>query len=216
MAISDAINSFGGIALNIVITIVLMIVSVGVIIFAFWYIRRLKRYSQFVCRIFERDGFGQLVEAKSDKAGIFVDGKTKNKLFFLKKNNVGIDPNNVPYIQRGSKKIVYLLKTGLKNFHFIKLNFNFHPNPGLSAAFDVGEADVNWAVNAYAREKKIFLEGWLAKYGPLLGLFFISIIILIMFIFLFKNIGVLARVANAFRDAAQAFAQAQAGTVVVE
>ena len=175
-----------------------------------WALIKYKRFSQFKVVIWGRDGFGQVVQT-SDQAGIFVDKKTNNKRFFLKKNNVGLDPDNVPYIQQGRKRVVYLLKTGLKNFSFIK--------PVIKDdvfSVDVGEEDVNWAINAYERQKTSFAKNLLLQYLPFIALAFVSIIILILFIYFFKQFGVLKDVAVALADASRAFAQSQGGTVILQ
>jgi len=169
-----------------------------------------KKYKQFDCRIWEKDGFGQWRET-TDGAGIFVDKKTQNKRFFLRKNNVGLEPDNVPYIPAGGRKVVYLLCTGLKNFRFIKINVG---NPNIT--LDVGEEDVNWAINAYERQKKIFNRDLFMQYLPFAILAFVCVIILIIFIYFFKNFDVLKDVAVALKEAAKEMARAKAGTVIIE
>ena len=200
----------GTIATNIAIMIISVTVIGGLIIFGVWAGLKWKRYQQFKCVIWEKDGFGQLTETY-DKAGIFVDSKTKNKRLFLKKNKVGLDPDTIPFVQTSKgKRIIYLLKTGLKNFHYITLNIKA-PNISLS----VGEEDVNWALNAYERGKKMFTQGILMQLMPYIALAFVSIIILIIFIYFFKDFAVLADVAKALQAAAEAYAQSQTGTTVV-
>ena len=103
-----------------------------------------------------------------------------------------------------------LLQTGLKNFRYIK--------PKITAdrlRFTVGEEDVNWAVNSYERQKKIFAQSWLAQYMPFMALAFVSIIILILFINLFKVAPDLKEAAIALKEAAQQMAQAKTGTIIV-
>jgi len=206
---SDAVGLIGSWALNIIVIIVSICFICGMTIVLAKLLITYKRYSQFTCIVWGRDGFGQTTETK-DRAGIFVDRKTLNKRFFMKKANVGLDPDNVPYIQQGNKKVVYLLKTGLKNFRYVKPRIN---NPNL--VLEVGEEDVNWAINAYERQKKIFNQNILLQYMPFIALAFVSIIILIMFIYFFKQFGTLAKVASSLSEAARAYAQAHAGTVVL-
>jgi hypothetical protein len=80
---------------------------------------------------------------------------------------------------------------------------------------NVGEEDVNWGVNAYERQKKIFGSNALLQYLPFIALGFVSIVILIMFIYFFKQFSVLKDVALAFESAARTLAQANGGTVVL-
>lgn len=140
-----------------------------------------KKFTQFKCVIWEKDGFGQNYESY-DSAGIFVDRKTQNKLLFLRKNNVGLEPNNIPYIQGGKRKIIYLRKTGLKNFSFI--------TPKLydqKIELQIGEQDLNWMGNSYERLKKLIGGHWILPYMPYIMIAFTTIMILIIFIYFFKN-----------------------------
>lgn len=208
MAAEQVLGNVGNMAVNIIILII-SVIFIGAMAFAAWYFAdKKKRYGQFKCIIWGRDGFGQTTET-TDSAGIFVDRKTQNKRFFLKKANVGLDPDNVPYIISGKTKVVYLLKTGLKNFRYIK------PKVGEEFELEVGEEDVNWAVNSYERQKKTFGQNLLLQYLPFISLGFVSIVILIMFIYFFKQFPVLKETALALKEAATAFAQSQSGTVVL-
>lgn len=146
-----------------------------------------------------------------DRGGIFIDKKTNNKRFFLKKNNVGLNPDNVPFKFIGNKMYVFLYRTGLKNFQYVDLNIS--PNPGV--AITVGEEDVNWAVNAYERQKKLFANTLLMQLLPYMIIAFVSIIILIIFIYFFKEFKTLKDVAVAFQEAATTLAAAKSGTTVI-
>jgi len=203
------VSAFTGVAVNvgmIILVGVFFIVMAGVMAFL---MAQYKKWSQFNCVVWGIDAFGQVVQ-KTDKAGIFVDRKTQNKRFYMRKAKVGLDCNNVPYIPAGKGKTVYLLQTGLKNFRFIKPDI-----AGDLLRFDVGEEDVNWAVNAYQGQKKIFSQSMLMQYMPFIALAFVSIIILIMFIYFFKQFPVLKETAQALSEAAKAYSQSQGGTVVL-
>jgi len=204
--------NIGGMA-TVVLNIALMVLSVvlvgGIIVGAWVWGKYLGKFRQFKCVIWERDGFGQLKES-SDTAGVFVDNKTKNKRLFLKKNKVGLNPDTVPYLQCGKLKTIYLLKTGLKNFSFINVNVK-EPTVSLS----VGEEDVNWSINAYERQKKLFQSGLLMQLMPFIMIAFVSIIILILFVYLFKNFAAFTDAALALKEAAQSIAGARSGTVVI-
>jgi len=195
--------------LNLFVMLFLIAAVGAFVVGCFWLYTKWKRYSQYNCRIWEQDGFGQWRELYDD-AGVFVDRKTQNKRLFLKKNNVGLSPDNIPYIPSGSKKIIYLLKTGLKNFRFIKIRPN---NP--SVVLSVGEEDVNWAINSYERQKKIFSQDRLMAYMPFILLAFVSLVILVIFIYFFKEFGTLKGVAQSLSEAAHSLAEAKAGTVVI-
>lgn len=208
---TSSLSGLGGTLLNIGIMLIVIVVLAGITYGVTFLFLRYKQYNEFRCVILHRDGFGQLVE-KSDTAGIFVDKKTNNKRFFMKKNNVGLNPDNVPYLPgTGGKKTVYLSQVGLKNFRFIHFNLN-NPNEfGVS----VGEEDVNWAINAYERQKKMFSQSMLMQLMPFMIIAFVSIIILVIFIYFFKNFGVLKSVAQELHHAAEAIAQAKSGTTII-
>ena len=142
-----------------VAVILIAIIFVGAFFaLATWLFIRWKKYQQFEIEIWQEDGLGKL-NVKYDTAGIFVDSKTKNKRLFLKKHKVGLDPDNIPHMPstRGKKKVL-ILHTGLKNFRYIKPK-----TTGEQIGFTVGEEDVNWAINSYERQKKIFAQTWIAQ-----------------------------------------------------
>ncbi len=204
------LTNAGGIALNITIIVISIMIIGGVMVTGVWTYLRWKRYRQYTCIIFEKDGLGQIIES-TDNAGIFVDNKTKNKRLFLQKNKVGLDPDRIPFVPSGKgKRVIYLLKTGLKNFHYIRMNIN-PPSITLS----VGEEDVNWALNSYERGKKMFSQGMLLQFMPYIAVAFVSIIILVIFIYFFKNFDTLVKVADGLNAAAEAYARAQTGTTVI-
>lgn len=175
------LQSLGGDALQIVIMIIALIVICALMIGAAMLYLWWKKFTQFRCVIWERDGFGQLYESY-DTAGIFVDKKTNNKLLFLRRNKVGLDPNNIPYVPRKSGKVIYLLKRGLKNFSFIKPNIGFE-----KIELRMTEEDVNWGINAYERQKKLLHQNALLLYMPYIMIAFVTIIILVIFIYFFKG-----------------------------
>ena len=205
----ESIARIGNQVLNVGIIVIVAAVILGILGVAFWFYLKWRKYQQFTCRIWEKDGFGQLNET-IDKAGVFVDKKTHNKRLFLKKHNVGLNPDSIPYIPTKKGKIIYLFKTGLKNFSYVKPTLS---NPSLS--LQVGEEDVNWAVNTYERQKKLFAPNTLLQYMPFILLGFVSIIILVIFIYFFKNFEVLEQVAVAFNDAAGKLALSNTGTAVI-
>jgi len=202
-------SSISATALKIVVWVLLGVVVSGIIGFATWAYMNVRKYKDFKCIIWAVDGFGQITE-RYDNAGIFVDKKTKNKRLYLKRNNVGLDPDNIPYIPSGNKKVIYLWQTGLKNFRFIKPKIC-----NASMSFNVGEEDVNWAINAYERQKKLFTQNSFLQYLPFIAIAFVSIIILVIFIYFFKNFDVLRDVAVALQAAANSIAQSKLGTTVM-
>lgn len=201
--------TYGGLALNFGILIISILFIGGTVAGLTYFGLKWRQYSQFKVKIFVKNGFDDF-ELLTDRAGIFVDSKTKNKRFFMRKMNVGLSPDNVPFIREGSSKVVYVLRTGLKNFHFIKMKPG---NP--SVTLSVGEEDVNWAMQDLDKASKMFVKRKLLDYMPYIGLAFTGIIILIMFIYFFKEFGTLRDVAVAMSDAAKSMAQYKTGTAVI-
>ena len=210
MAMFDALATYGSGALNILLIGFLAIIVISVIVLALVVWKRNKLYSEYKAIIWYRDGFGQL-QQQHDTGGVFVDRKTQNKRLFLRKANVGLSPDEIPFLS-GPKgvKYVYLYQRGLKNFLYLRPDVNMD-----SVAMEVGEEDVNWAINAYERQKKLFQSNMLLQYMPFIALAFTSIIILIVFIYFFKDFDVLKEMAEALKAAAQSIAQASSGTAII-
>ena len=202
------------VAAQIITNIALMlggIVIIGGVVYVVARFYLIWKRNDTTCIILEEDGFGSTSMVR-DWAGVYVDNKTQNKRFFLKNNNVGLNPDKIPYIRNTKgKKYVFLRKVGLKNFNYINLDQLFTENPKIM----VGEEDVNWAINAYERQKKVFGTTLLQQLLPYIGITIMGVFILGMLVVLFQKVEVLAEVAEAFKEAAQAFAQAKSGTTVV-
>jgi len=200
-AIGNMLTGVLDIAVLIIGIIFLGAVAYGVTFFLMQH----RKYSQYKIIIWDKDG-----NEETDEGGIFVDKKTNNKRLFLRKNNVGLSPDNIPYKRQGNKKIIYMLREGLKNFRYIdvrvgedKININ------------VTEEDVNWAINSYERQKKLFQNSLLMQLAPFLALGFVSLVILIIFIYFFREFKTLKGVAEAFAKAASELAKASAETQVI-
>ena len=176
----------------------------------YWFFKNVVKYSQFRVIVWERVQNGQVVQLE-DKAGIFINGKTGHKLFFLKKLNVGLKPDNVKFIFDGKgRRVVYLLRYGFKNFSFIEPAAD---NIG-GMRFIVGEEDVNWAVNAYEQNKKRFSQSLLFQMLPFMILALVCIIILIMMIALFNNFSVFTTVADSINQASASLARVNGVSLV--
>lgn len=202
-----------GTAMNIAIFLAVGLVVAAIIGFLAYLYMNKKRYDEqgFKVIIYSQDGFGQIIQ-REDKASIFVDKITKNKRLFIKKAKIGLEADNFPYTM-GSKgeKTVYLLQTGLKNFRFIRVNIDV-PKVNLK----VGEEDVNWALNEFDKAIKMFdSKDMLMQYMPYIIIAFVSIIILVIFIYFFKDFDKLVTMSANFKDAMIAGANAQTGTIVM-
>lgn len=215
MAVAEAVSQYAGMALNIGLFIGAIVLIGGLVFLSYLMFDQYKKYRQFTCVIFDKDGFGQWTITK-DVAGIFT--KKNEKLFWMKKFKVGLNPDQVPYLTDNTskgflktKKTVYLLKTGLKNFRFI--SFNIVP-PGVSLT--VGEEDVSWAINTYEAHKNKFSTSLLKELLPWLGLAFVGIVFMVVMIYFFQKLDVLKDLATAMRDVSINIAQAKSGTTVMK
>ena len=208
------VTGMGSAALSIfVLIMVLIFVAVVVGAVAYLFVSKSK-YEKFKVIIYSEDGFKQLVQ-RHDTATIHIDKKTGNKRFFVKKASVGLEADNFPYVM-GSRgdKTVYLLQTGLKNFRFINIKIDV-PRVELK----VGEEDVNWALNEFDRAIKMFdAKDKMLQYMPYIILAFVSIVILIMFIYFFKSFPQLVEMSAQLKEAMMYGAQAAAsnsGTTII-
>jgi hypothetical protein len=200
--------SVAGTVLDIVVMVFSIIFVGGLAIGGTWFYLRSRRYGEYKCIIFEKDGFGQ-TSYSTDSAGIYIDKKTNNKRFYMKKNQVGLSPDNIPYVQQGKTKLVFMQRVGLKNFKLIKINMEFNPD------FQVGEEDVNWAVNSFDKYKKMYVTSPLMQFMPYIMIAFTTIIILVIFIYFFKSFDTLKEVMMQGKEMMQYIAQAKAGTTVI-
>lgn len=203
------VDSIGNTALNIVMILLSLIFAGAIVVGIAWFFIRRKKFNQYECIIWKKDAFDK-VEEIEDKAGVYVDKVTNYKRLFLKKANVSLSADNIPFIRRGKKKVIYLEQFGLKNFRFLKPSVS-----GDSVEIDVGEEDVNWAIVSYERGKKAFSTDRLLQFMPYILLGFVSLIILIMFIYLFKQLGTIKELFVAAEELTNSIAQARAGTVIV-
>ena len=202
MAWTDTVKDISGGFLNFGIILIVVIIISALIVTIWLYIRKRKRFKQYRCIIISKIGLNQN-SIEFDDAGIFVDSKTNNKRLFLKKNKVGLAPDNIPFIPTiKGQKIIVLRKTGLKNFQYVHLRFDGTFN------IEVGEEDVNWSINAYEHAKKTFSQNTFMQALPYIALAFVALIILLIFVFFFKEFATLKDASFAFREGASALKDA--------
>ena len=199
-------------------TWLIALIFIGGLCLGLWFgIGYWKRWKYKVV-IFEKDGLGNAFKT-SDVAGIFVDWRTNNKRLFLKKANVGLNADNVPFIpDEKGKKCIYLARTGLKNFRFLSMNMLGENDFKIV----VGEEDTNWAINAYQRSKSEINNNRWKEYLPWIGLVFVGIIFLVLMIYMIQKFGVftevsqnLVQVSQNVKEMAQALNAAKSGTTIV-
>jgi len=191
------------------LTIILsLLLAAGISFGLYKFMGKWKKYKEYQIVIWEKDGFGQWNEVV-DKGGVFIDKATNNKRLFLKKANVGLTADNIPYLPGAKgKKVVYLLRSGLKNFHLIRVNPAYP-----KVTLQVGEEDVNWAVNAYERQKKLGKNTIWDKLLDHLPMIIGSMVILIIFLYFFKNLTSLVEFGRYMKETAQIMIQMKTGMV---
>ena len=210
----DIASSVGGVVATLMkIGVVLGVAFMTALIvgFAGYFFVRWRKYHEFNCIIFEKDGYGNPVMLK-DRGGVMVDRKTGNRLLFLQKFKVGMSPDQIPYVigNRG-KKHLFLARLGLKNFVFINPKFS---SKGMELS--AGDEDVNWALNDFDKQhKSLSPKTFWDKVMPILTIAVPSIFLLVMIIFILQKFDTLVLVADSMNQAAQSLAQAQSGTVVI-
>lgn len=158
---------FGGMTSQISSTIKLFLILGGaVLVFALLRkrIASWAQYKEYQIMILKKDAFGNTMKYY-DRGGIFFDPISKNKLLYLLKNKVGLDPDNMPVIYSmkagliGSSlvKEVWLRQDGIKNFRFIKPELyplDLYPDGRVDLV--VGEPDLNWAFNELDRKVQLY------------------------------------------------------------
>jgi hypothetical protein len=209
----DVAGGLGGLVgglINIGYILMFVIFISAVMVGVFFLVKFLLKYSQYKVFIWDVSDNGS-VRLSYDKAGIFLNKKTGHKLLYLKKSNVGLNPDIFTYLfdDRG-KKIIYLLRYGYKNFVFINPVADTKGNLN----FKVGEEDVNWAINSYESNKKRFSNSLLVQLLPFMVLALVCIIILILMISLFKQFSVFSEVATAIREASSNLASMKTGGII--
>ena len=195
--------------INIAGLIILVLFSISIAVIGWFAYSNWKKYQQYKIVVWHFDGFGQLTY-EYDNAGIFVNRRNHAKRLWLKKGRVGLSADNIPFINSRKGKIVHILKIGGKNYRYLKPSFNEK-----DFTFRVGEEDTNWAILEYQADKSLFFSDRLLQILPYMALGIVSVIILIMFMWFFKNFGVLKDVAINLKEVSKNLILANGGNSTV-
>lgn len=198
MAFVD-LGAVGSGALTLALVLSVIVFTGGIIFFIVWIVKKQKQYSGYKIVVYEKDSFGKVHEWY-DRGGVFVDPTTNKKLLFLKKGNVGLSCDAIPYVP-GPKdqKIVYLFKYGEKNYRFVRLEA-----PTQKLEFVVGDEDVNWAANSFIKAVKYFnKESFFDKWGAPLLMMLGMMILAFIFIYFFKKLDALQTFGGSIDSASQ-------------
>jgi hypothetical protein len=185
MISTTEIMGFATKAVGIFALVVIGLVAVTLIVLGImWYSKR-KRYNILV-RIKQEDpiGSGHLKETDTDMGGIFMDKKTSNRLFLLKKYKVGMKPDEIPTYDGPGIKIVEVLQLSLKSFRYLQSPKVIVNSPA-ALTYQVQDYDVAWATNEVDRLKLYQKKSVFDKIKdvlPIIIVFFMSILIIYFFL----------------------------------
>lgn len=186
---------------------------IGTIIFAVWRFLQWKKYREFVVLILEEDEFGQM-NVKFDSAGIFVDGRSNQKKFFLRGANVGLKIDDLKYAPcKDGKKLVMIQKFKGSDPKYVYYSVDRKTE---SVSFGMTEEDLNWGLAMYDRAQNTFeWKNKLLQYAPWMGLVFIGFIFLVVCIVTIKELKVIPEATSTLKDIVQQAVNSKAGTVIL-
>lgn len=171
-----------------------------------------KKKYDYTVHIYHQEPGSSMPIERWDRGGIYTEPLSNIKAFWLEKNRIPLCPDNIPItFSSTGKKIVTLLQTGLKNFRYV--NPSVSNNPGF--AFNVGEDDVNWAINSFSAWWSHFKkDSWVQKYGGML-IFALAVVgSLMLFYFVAQKFDTIGTAAQALASAAEALKAVKVGTVL--
>jgi hypothetical protein len=181
------------------------LVGGGAVVGIVWIYLKRKKYDYSVI-YYNTDG----VTGGTDKGGIFVDSKTKAKKFWLKNANAGLNCDRVPWRLINNKRVVELVRYGVKNFRFVD---NSGIADGIEA--DISEEDVNWGLLDYEKQKQIFGHSLLKELLPYIIIAFTAMVILIMVFIVMNKLEVFNQAADKLVQAASILRDINTGTTVL-
>jgi hypothetical protein len=210
------IAAIKGFSMNLIIFGGAFIFIVGFCITIGLWIRHLLRFGQFNVVIFFKDANGQWLQ-KADKAGVFINSKTKSRLLHLQKYKVVMNPDYIPFLMAGNKKVIYLKEIGIKTYVYVKHHFTDN-----DVVVTVGEEDLNAAIQDFEVATRVLKSGW-EQYIPLIAVIIGMVVLLvIMIVYADKWQSVMiagqntaAEIAKYGASAAENLAAAKSGAVIV-
>ena len=201
-------NSIFSGLLNVVKYILLITIPIGVAFLFYKWKAGSKKYTYKV-HWWGIDG----ITGGFDEGGVFVDGVTKAKRFYLRRAKTSLDADKLVWrllSGRGETRMVYLQRVSTKDFRYVD---TAPLSQGLSST--VGEEDVNWAIHDYEKQKKAFGSNTLTQLLVWGGIVACGIIILLMIIFVLQKLPDLKETWGIALKTAQVLAQVKTGTTVV-
>ena len=202
-------------AVNIMVLVIAIVFAVTMAVSSVLIVMYLKRYKYKVF-IFRTDKEGRIVNYTTpykDVASIHINRKSNMKLLFLRKNKVGLRPDDIPWIYFGKHPSVFLVQNGLKNFSFCKFKHLHKTSNKLD--LEVYDEDISWAINEYAKAKKTFSNNLLLQYLPYIGTAIFVVMSFVMLIYVFNQwLPTFEAASESLKEAAIAIGRAQGGTIV--
>jgi hypothetical protein len=193
------------------------IFGTGALYGCIWYFVNRKRYNfHVVLREMGIDGKPRITGY--DRGGIFMDAKTQYRLFKLKKNKVGLSPDNIPYEEEPKGKVVNVLRLGLKQFRFLERP-SITQNSPITLGYGIGDTDVAWGINSIELAKQYEKTSTLQKLLPFIGMAFVFLLVVVAMYYMFVKAGfnadLLKSLAASSEKISTNMASAASGTTVV-
>ena len=158
----------------------IIVLVAGLIGYITYYFLSKKKYKEYRVEILDKDSNDNVYKT-FDKGGVFLDKKTGNRLLFIEKAKVGLNPNNIPYISTIDNKgrlikTVTLRRIGVNNYVFV------HVSLGDKIAVTIGEEDLNNAAQEMNKIRRTYdKKSWLDKLlAPIIFIVTIMIIMIIL------------------------------------
>lgn len=181
--------------LLVAIAVIFSVIGLGL----YFYKNKIGKYKQFRCIIWQKDNLSGNIIEKVDDGGIFIDKKTEVYGLWLRRQpGVVLNADQIPWIQSGKTKVIYLLQCGIKSFKYVQPSVT---TEGLK--FNLGEEDINWGIFEYRNSHNLLKKDEFGKQVVAQVFFFvIAILIVIMIYFLLQKLDILIPVLNTIKEIA--------------
>ena len=205
-------GNVGSGVMNFVWVLFLILGTIVMAVVGYWAFNKFRNKNKFdyQVHIYYQEKDSRMPIFKMDKGGVFMNNKTGLKRFYLFNENIGLNPDNVPFMfNKKGGRIVTLWQSGLKSFRYANVSIN---SP---LAITVGDEDVNWAISTFTEWKHRFqFKSFLEQYGHMI-LWAVTVLgTMFIFWFVTQKFDVLQGAATALNNAAEALRDANAGTII--
>lgn len=195
-------------------TILIVVLVLGGI----WWYKKIQKQYDCTCIVYDKQPNGTII-CSTDIGGVFRDPMSDTVSFRLKKNNTvmttkgkGINTYWFPYIITSTgKKLVSLLKTGVKSFRFIEVDLKTN-----SVYMTITDEDLEWARTDFNRNAKLYGTSTWKELLPYVMFIVCAIMIIVMLSVVVKKFDVLVELSNNLNVLAETVRQTTTGTTVIQ